>query len=480
MRVNTTMRLTHSALLLAVLSGLALTTAAQAIIINAPGAESAAGTLTLSAQVLSTGVTGTGVNSALALPASFDYGNSFQSAGTALAGNAGVSFIDAYAFTVASAGGTITANSINFGTLLGISNLSARLYEANVGDVIPLTGLPPTYGNANSYYLATITTTPVPGGYTTVVTAALDPLLLNTGTYVLEVSGLVTGEFGGSYAGNLSLLPQDILPTSPIPLPAGLPLLGSALAGLAALRRRPRRAKGTAALLGVSLIGGLLGTGRAVATTIAPESPILSAGHLSLSASSAASGTTGTGVNLDLPIPGSYVYGRSFATTGSALPDDATLSFIDAYAFTVDASGGSAVTTSIAISGLQGISNLDTRLYQANIGDFLPLLSLPPSFGSSQGYYAATNTTTPLGGFGSLTTSAVDPVFLNAGTYVLEVRGLVSGTLGGSYSGALTLVANSVLPPPPTPVPLPATGFGAMMMVSGLMAWARRLRPSAR
>ena len=71
-------------------------------------------------------------------------------------------------------------------------------------------------------------------------------------------------------------------------------------------------------------------------------------------------------------------------------------------------------------------------------------------------------------------------MFLNAGTYVLEVRGLVSGTLGGSYSGALTLVANSVLPPPPTPVPLPATGFGAMMMVSGLMAWARRLRPSAR
>ena len=162
------------------------------------------------------------------------------------------------------------------------------------------------------------------------------------------------------------------------------------------------------------------------------------------------------------------------------MPTDATISFIDAYAFTVDASGGSAVTTSIAISGLQGISNLDTRLYQANIGDLLPLLSLPPSFGSSQGYYAASNSSTPLGGFGSLTTSALDPVFLNAGTYVLEVRGLVSGTLGGSYSGALTLVANSVLPPPPTPVPLPATGFGAMMMVSGLMAWARRLRPSAR
>ena len=475
------MRLTHSALLLAVLSGLALTTAAQATIIAAHGAESAAGTLTLSAEVLSTGVSGTGVNSALSLPASFNYGNSFQSAGTALAGNASVSFIDAYAFTVASSGGTITANSINFGTLLGISNLSARLYQAEVGDVIPLTGLPPTYGNANSYYLATITTTPVPGGYTTVVTAALDPLLLNSGTYVLEVSGLVTGEFGGSYAGNLSLLPQDILPASPVPLPASLPLLGSAVAALAALRRRSRQAATAAsALAGATVVGGLLACGTAGATTIALNSAIVTPGQLALSATLDASGTTGAGTNLDLPLPGSYVYGHSFANAGIALPSSSSLSFIDAYAFTVVASGGSAVSTSIAISGLQGISNLDTRLYQANIGDFLPLLSLPPSFGSSQGYYAASNSSTPLGGFGSLTTSAVDPVFLNAGTYVLEVRGLVSGTLGGSYSGALTLVANSVLPPPPTPVPLPATGFGAMMMVSGLMAWARRRRPAAR
>jgi hypothetical protein len=466
--------------LIALITALALCSTAQATIIAAPGAASAAGTLPLSAQTLASGTTGTGANSTLTLPASFNSGSSFQTTGTALSGDATLSFIDAYAFTLASAGGTITANSINFSTLLGISNLTARLYQAEVGDVIPLNGQPASFGNANSYYTATITSTPVPGGYTTVLTAALDPVVLNAGTYVLEVRGLVSGQFGGSYAGNLSLLPQDILPTSPVPLPAGLPLLGSALAGLAALRRRPRRAKGTAALLGVSLIGGLLVAGRAAATTIAPDSPILSAGHLSLSASAAASGTTGTGINLDLPTPGSYVYGRSFATTGSALPADATISFIDAYAFTVDASGGSAVTTSIAISGLQGISNLDTRLYQANIGDFLPLLSLPPSFGSSQGYYAASNSSTPLGGFGSLTTSAVDPVFLNAGTYVLEVRGLVSGTLGGSYSGALTLVANSVLPPPPTPVPLPATGFGAMMMVSGLLAWTRRLRPSAR
>jgi hypothetical protein len=67
---------------------------------------------------------------------------------------------------------------------------------------------------------------------------------------------------------------------------------------------------------------------------------------------------------------------------------------------------------------------------------------------------------------------------LNAGTYVLEVCGLVSGSLGGSYSGALTLVPNSILPPPPVPVPEPV--IGSLMLAGGLMAWTRRRRPSAR
>ena len=467
--------------LFALITALALGSTAQATIIAAPGAASASGTLPLSAETLASGTTGTGANPTLTLPASFNYGNSFQIAGTALPGDATLSFIDAYAFTVASAGGTITANSINFSTLLGISNLTARLYQANAGDVIPLNGQPASFGNANSYYTATITSTPVPGGYTTVVTAALDPVVLNAGTYVLEVRGLVSGQFGGSYSGNLSLLPQDILPASPVPMPAGLPLLGSAVAALAALRRRSRQAATAAsALAGATVVGGLLACGTAGATNIALNSAIVTPGQLALSATLDASGTSGDGTNLDLPLPGSYVYGHSFASAGIALPADRSLSFIDAYAFTVVASGGSSISTSIAISGLQGISNLDTRLYQANIGDSIPVLGLPASYGSSQGYYAASNSYTPLGGYGTLTTSALDPIYLNAGTYVLEVRGLVSGSLGGSYSGALTLVPNSILPPPPPPVTVPEAGISSLMLAGGLLAWTRRRRPAAR
>jgi hypothetical protein len=366
-------------------------------------------------------------------------------------------------------------------TLLGISNLSARLYQAEPGDTIPLTGVPPSFGNPNSFYSALVTTTPVPGGYTTVVTAALDPLVLNTGTYVLEVRGLVSGQFGGSYSGNLSLLPQTILPASPVPLPAGLPLLGSAVAALAALRRRSRQAVTAASVLaGATVVGGLLTCGTAGATNIALDSAIVTPGQLVLSATQDASGTTGAGTNLDLPLHGSYVYGHSWASAGIALPANSSLSFIDAYAFTVVASGGSSISTSIAISGLQGISNLDTRLYQANIGDSIPVLGLPASYGTSQGYYAASNSYTPLGGYGTLTTSALDPIYLNAGTYVLEVRGLVSGLLGGSYSGALTLVPNAILPPPPPPVTVPEAGIGSLMLAGGLMAWARRRRPAAR
>ena len=232
-------------------------------------------------------------------------------------------------------------------------------------------------------------------------------------------------------------------------------------------------------VLPLLVLAGLLMQASARATIIAAPSVVTSSGSLALSAETLASGTSGSGVNFDLLLPGSYIYGRSFAEGGTVLAADNSLSFIDSYAFTVTESGGSAVNTAIAIGNLQGISNLDTRIYQADVGDSIPLLGLPPSFGSSQGYYTAVNTQVALGGFGVLRTSAVDPVFLNAGTYVLEVRGLVSGSLGGSYSGALSLLPKEVLPP--APVPIAGPGISTFMMLSGgLIAWTRRRRPAAR
>ena len=45
---------------------------------------------------------------------------------------------------------------------------------------------------------------------------------------------------------------------------------------------------------------------------------------------------------------------------------------------------------------------------------------------------------------------------LNAGSYVLEVRGNVTGSAGGSYSGSLNLVPTPV----PAALPLLLSGLG--------------------
>jgi hypothetical protein len=54
--------------------------------------------------------------------------------------------------------------------------------------------------------------------------------MLNAGTYVLEVRGNVVGSAGGSYSGNLNLVPT--------PLPAALPLLLSGIGLLGGVIRR--------------------------------------------------------------------------------------------------------------------------------------------------------------------------------------------------------------------------------------------------
>jgi PEP-CTERM motif len=62
-------------------------------------------------------------------------------------------------------------------------------------------------------------------------------------------------------------------------------------------------------------------------------------------------------------------------------------------------------------------------------------------------------------------TTVLNPTTLAAGTYVLEIRGDVTGSSGGTYSGELNL----------NPVPLPAA-LPLLLSGLGLLGFARKRR----
>ena len=221
--------------------------------------------------------------------------------------------------------------------------------------------------------------------------------------------------------------------------------------------RRSARALLAAAICGLSI--------SAHAAVIQPPGPVIAPGSLPLSGELTASGSSGSGANATLSLPGSYTYANTFfgPTTPFAAPF-ASWGFYDAFVFTVGGSLASSVTTTINLGTTLGISNLQERLYSANPGDPAPILGLPPAAGGP-GYFLAW--TTPLGSAGEVAVLQTAP--LAPGTYVLEIRGRVFGSAGGSYAGVLNV----------TPVPLPA---GLPMLISGmgLLAGMIRRRAQAR
>jgi len=120
--------------------------------------------------------------------------------------------------------------------------------------------------------------------------------------------------------------------------------------------------------------------------------------------------------------------------------------FYDDYAFSIP-TGASAdsITSTIDLNNVFNINSLDVRLYQyATSGgtSVNPVLVLGTPNGT---VYESTNS----GGTDMLNAT------LAAGTYVLEVRGVVTGSSGGTYAGTLQVA----------PVPLPAA---LPLLLSGL------------
>lgn len=142
-------------------------------------------------------------------PATVTYGHSF---GASLS-----NFQDDFTFSIApqSALDSITS-TINLSNVLGISNLSASLYQG--GNLL-----------AQS---SNISTTIFPG--LTDISAVINPINVAAGSYTLEITGNVIGTSGGSYSG--------VLNAAPVPEPGEWSMLLSGISLLGFIAYRSRQA----------------------------------------------------------------------------------------------------------------------------------------------------------------------------------------------------------------------------------------------
>jgi hypothetical protein len=219
------------------------------------------------------------------------------------------------------------------------------------------------------------------------------------------------------------------------------------------------RALGSSLMLG-SLV--LAAWAPATATTV----PVANGGTLTLTASNSglSNNTVAATGNISAPaIPGSYMYGDGFSSNQTGHNFAGTsFGFYDDFVFTIGAGQADAVTSTISIGNLLGISNLQARIYNytAN-GSVAPLLTAGAPGTVTDGW----SSSTAFGG-NNLTVNVIPLTSLGAGTYSLEIRGTSDGTLaGGTYTGSLNLTA----------VPLP----GAVWMLAssvGLFGFAARRR----
>lgn len=192
---------------------------------------------------------------------------------------------------------------------------------------------------------------------------------------------------------------------------------------------------------------------------LAPGSPL----SLTCQTSGGGSPAAGSSFVINHPtVPGSYTYGNGYGAPTTTLPGSpgSGFGFYDNYVFTIGGAQANSITSTINLVDLV-LSDLQVRLYSL-AGNTLPTLG--PAAGGSISSWS-----TPISGPGFSGTVAVIPLTtLDPGTYVLEVRGNITGGGGGSYAGSLNLI--------PVPVPLPAA---AWLLLSGLGALGLHVRRKA-
>ncbi|HVI52538.1 MAG TPA: hypothetical protein VM661_15115 [Candidatus Sulfotelmatobacter sp.] len=135
--------------------------------------------------------------------------------------NTGVSFTSTYLFTLTNYSTNVSLALSQIGS--NISNLTYTLYKLVDGILTPVK-------------IKSTTTSTV--GSSTISSTSYANLLANT-TYELVVTGVAKGGVYSSYSGSISL--------NPVPLPAALPLFGTALVGFGLFGRRRNKKAAAAA-----------------------------------------------------------------------------------------------------------------------------------------------------------------------------------------------------------------------------------------
>jgi hypothetical protein len=164
--------------------------------------------------------------------------------------------------------------------------------------------------------------------------------------------------------------------------------------------------------------------------------------------------TPTVGDNYNLTVPGQYTFTDTFTTQQSLtqnLPATSPVGpydFQDSYEFTLGSTAnGDTLLASLGLGTLSDMTNLQFRLYEVTGPGTQPVVG---------GLPAGSTPITPWVGLAPGTESmSASFSSVQAGTYILDVAGIASGTNGGSYIGSLDL----------QPVPLPA---GVWLMLSGL------------
>jgi hypothetical protein len=129
-------------------------------------------------------------------------------------------FTDWYSFSVDGASYNGITASISFAQVFGINQLTTELYSGNIiNDQINVISLI-TPGETSQTWFTNATQ----------ATSVIAPSYIS-GDYLIKISGVISGEHGGSYVGVANL--------APVPLPPTLPLMAAGL-GLLALIKRQR------------------------------------------------------------------------------------------------------------------------------------------------------------------------------------------------------------------------------------------------
>lgn len=145
--------------------------------------------------------------------------------------------------------------------------------------------------------------------------------------------------------------------------------------------------------------------------------------------------TTGSGGITNATNPDTYIYGNSYGSLTNAV--FGSYEFYDDFIFTISGATTNSVSTTINLDGIFALGNMEARIYDWNLNQSVPVFDQP--LGS-----VITSTSS---GVGNVTILSIENAVLAAGTYVLELRGTVAGSAGGSYAGVLNVA----------PVPLPST-----------------------